>query len=514
MMLSRTLSCGLVGLALAAGLGTGASGLAATSAATPLPTVTLLPSSAALGHPANSVSFATVPFNPASFGYVEREFLVAGQANVYEYASIPGPGDGITTLRAGPYVSRMLIRAPANPASFSGNVVVELFNDALAGDQSTAFPQAEAHFIRNGDIWVGITSSSSGIADLQTFNPTRYASLSWANPDPGRNATSCPANPTSTVENGFVYDILSQTAALLRSSSTVNPLHGYNVKALYAAGYSGSAETLLTYVRAIEPTLASAPFDGYMISAGAFREPLNQCSPSSELTTHSLVPASARAAVFQVQTPSEVAVYLAASGGLPFPHQADSDAANNRYRFYEIAGSSHVDQTLINGSPNNAEQQATVGTTIGVVAAGCKQPGKVSTFPDGYVYDNLWAKLEGWVRSSASPPHATQISGVDAVGNVAGGVRSPAVDVPIAVYVPGSLVPETSNVKAVSLPCPFLGWEADPSLAQLTSLYGNKTNYVALVSYDAESLYATGFLELADAEAIIAAAEAVEVPSP
>ncbi|MGI4800918.1 MAG: alpha/beta hydrolase domain-containing protein [Janthinobacterium lividum] len=502
---------GAASLAFATGLMGGVSH-AATASVTAIPTVTAIPSGGAYGHAANAIAYATVPFNPGNFGYLEQEYKVSGTANVYGYATTSPSNDSVTVLRSGPYVSRMIIRGPANPAKFSGNVIVELFNDAFAGDQSTAFPQAEAHIIRNGDVWVGITSTATGIADLKAFNPTRYASLSWANPDASRNATSCPVAPTSTVEDGFVYDIVSQTAAFLRSTAPSNPLNGYKVKAIYAAGYSGSAESLLTYVRAIEPTLATAPFDGYMITAGAARAPLNECSPASEETSHNLVPASTRAAVMQVQTPSEVAVYLAANK-TAFPHQADSDAATNRYRFYEIAGSSHVDQTLVNGAPNLTDQKAIFGTTINTITAGCKQAGKVSTFPDLYVYDNLWAKLEGWVTAGTAPPHATEITGVDKLGNVAGGVRSPAVDVPTAIYVPGSVSPLYSVVGAVTLPCPFLGYEVDLNLAQLTAVYGNKPTYVNYVSYDASNLYAQGFLELADAQAIIAAAEAAPLPT-
>ncbi len=494
-------------------MGASPSRAASVAGTVPLPSVTPVANSSALGHAANAAADAMTPINLAAYGYAEQEFLVHGNARVFEYADINSLSNAVEVLRSGPYTSRMLIRAPVNPARFSGNVIVELFNDALAGDQITTFPQAQAHILRNGDIWIGITSNDIGIADLKRLNPVRYATLSWANPGPARNAANCSAAPTSTTESGFIYDILSETAALVRSPSASNPLRRYNIRAVYASGYSGSALTLLTYVKAIEPTLASAPFDGYMVSAGLYRQALNECSPSSEVTSRSLVPGSSRAAVFQVQTPSEVTLYRLAYLGAAFPQQPDSDSSNGRYRFYEIAGSSHVDETLIRASPSNADDEAEFGTTINVLTAGCKQPGKVSSFPDLYVYDNLWAKLEGWVRNGASPPHATPLTGFDGLGNETGGVRSPAVDVPVATYLSGSVYPATSQAGPVSLPCSLLGYEVDYSPQDLTVLYGNKAHYVTAVQKDADALYAQGFLEQPDAEAIISAANAVSVPS-
>ena len=62
-------------------------------------------------------------------GYVEREYYVHGTANVYRSADETGAVE-VATPDA-PYVNRIVVRAPADPAQASGNVVVEIINPTL-----------------------------------------------------------------------------------------------------------------------------------------------------------------------------------------------------------------------------------------------------------------------------------------------------------------------------------------------------------------------------------------------
>ena len=54
-------------------------------------------------------------------GYVEEEFFISGRANVYDW----GADSALTVKTANaPYTTRILLRRPANPQRFSGDVVV------------------------------------------------------------------------------------------------------------------------------------------------------------------------------------------------------------------------------------------------------------------------------------------------------------------------------------------------------------------------------------------------------
>jgi hypothetical protein len=477
----------------------------------PLPIVIAVPNSAA-GHPVNGSLFGSDPLDLAPYGYVEQEYFFSGNARIYEYVEPSRPLDTqVHVIRTNPYVNRMLVRKPLNPALFSGNVIIEIINDALSFDALTAWQQAKAQFLNNGDAWVGVTSAPLGIASLQAAEPVRYAALSFNSNDPNRTAQTCPAANTSTTENGIIFDVISQVGALFKTNASTSPLSGLNVKAVYGTGYSAGALLLSTYINAIEPTLAAPPYDGYMSVAGSLPQALNSCSPQDEYITYrDVVPNSKIAAVFQVQTMSEVELLT----GLD--NQTDSDLPAHRYRYYDVAGSAHVDQTLFNGLPMDSDLLAETGSTAAETVQnsrnGCKLPGPISTFPDQYVYDSLWANLEAWVRNDVSPPHASPFRGFDIFGNALGGLRSPALDVPLKTYYSGYFGAATATSGSVSLPCAFLGYEKAFSTFQLGMLYPAKALYVNAVTNDVNHLRAAGFLTDYDAAALIQSASKATIP--
>ncbi|MEO8313735.1 MAG: alpha/beta hydrolase domain-containing protein, partial [Pseudomonadota bacterium] len=62
-----------------------------------------------------------VPLDLAAQGYVEEEFLVAGNAGIYDW-----PDGREPVARAhGPYATRILVRRPRDARKFSGTVIVE-----------------------------------------------------------------------------------------------------------------------------------------------------------------------------------------------------------------------------------------------------------------------------------------------------------------------------------------------------------------------------------------------------
>ena len=114
-------------------------------------------------------------------GYVEEEFFVSGRANVYDWAEDGGPA--VRTPNA-PYTTRIMLRRPADPQRFSGNVIVEIGNVGRGYDFSFTWGVSHDYFIENGDAWVAITYAPENVEALKRFDPLRYASLSMANPTP------------------------------------------------------------------------------------------------------------------------------------------------------------------------------------------------------------------------------------------------------------------------------------------------------------------------------------------
>jgi alpha/beta hydrolase family protein len=69
-------------------------------------------------------------YDLATVGYHEREFLVEGSAQSFTFAG-ERSADGQWKVSPGAvaaYVSRVVVRAPIDPARFSGTVVVEWNN--------------------------------------------------------------------------------------------------------------------------------------------------------------------------------------------------------------------------------------------------------------------------------------------------------------------------------------------------------------------------------------------------
>jgi hypothetical protein len=150
-------------------------------------------------------------------------------------------------------------------------------------------PESSSH----GDIWVGVTVKPVGIQSLKEFDAQRYADLDMPNPLPPQ--ATCPQSvlplprgglpPESSphTENGLMWDILSQTAALLREPPAANPLHRFHLQRLFMTGDSQSGAFVLTYANAIHPFARSATgdplYDGYLATvATGPSTPIRQCA--------------------------------------------------------------------------------------------------------------------------------------------------------------------------------------------------------------------------------------------
>ena len=475
-----------------------------------------IPDDTAANHPFDAAAFQAVPIDLAARGYREDEYFVSGTANVYQYDDVTDPLDtSVKVLRSGPYTNRILVRRPTDPSRFSGNVVVELLNATNNYDLPVFWSYDHDYFLSRGDVWIGITSKPVTIAGLKTFNPARYAPLSWANPNPDETDASCPTlytvvgGASHATEDGLLYDVLSQTASLVRSADARNPLHGYAVKAVYAAGYSQSAIDLVGYINAVTPRIKGAAiFDGYLVGSGfGIQAPLDQCSPAPAAGDPRNVLRSRNAAIVATQSQTD---YRDARQA----YRADSDAADDRYRYYEAAGPAHVVVEQTTSDADAADTHAAGGTTLVEDYATCLAGAQLSTFPGRYLLDAGFAQLEGWVRNGNTPPHAPLIQAtgtapklvtvLDANGNGVGGVRAPELDVPVATF--------TESTGAASLNCSLSGQVTGFTTAKQQNLYPSTLDYLTRFVGDAITVAQQGFLTPDDAVDAVTQAFGRQVP--
>ncbi len=485
-----------VALALALSLITASQALAASR----VPGVRPLPVTAD-SYPFGAADHTRVPADLKAVGYVEEEFLVAGTSNVYDW---PGPGPAVIRTANVPYVTRVLIRRPADKARFSGTVIVEMLNPSNLFDLNLGWAISGRQIARNGDAWVGITAKPVSIATLKTFNPTRYASLAMANPlplDDARNCTALAADSARTTENGLVWDIHTQVGSWLRSRSPSNPLtYGADVTAthpvqrLYAWGYSQSGSFLYTYINAVHPLVVAddgrSMFDAYLIAVSSGPSAINQCAAPLPAGDTRRIVRNAGVPVVRVMSQSDYLSGIAA-------RRPDSDTPPDLYRNYEIAGSAHATPDELNFAAASADIEKG-GRAVPPMA--CNE-GPRSRFPNWPAFNAILRNLDVWVRTGTPAPRAEQILVVDGkpvldrFGNVVGGIRSPFVEAPASTWFGNSTGPSF---------CRIAGHEVPLDKAQLRSIYKTPEEYVRAVITSVARLVAEGFIVREDGDVLVA----------
>ena len=140
-----------------------------------------VPKASRLGFTADSYAFNSAsrdlqPLDMAARGYTEEEFILSGSANVYDWAA-----DGSLSVKTpgAPYTTRILVRHPADPAKFSGAVVVEIMNAARQWDWSMMWGYLWPQIVEHGDAWVGVTMPG-GVTGLKKY----VAERTWWSPPP------------------------------------------------------------------------------------------------------------------------------------------------------------------------------------------------------------------------------------------------------------------------------------------------------------------------------------------
>lgn len=213
-------------------------------------------------------------------------------------------------------------------------------------------------------------------------------------------------------------------------------LGGLRPERLIAAGESQSAGRLVTYINALHP-LATV-YDGFLVhSRGAAGSPIAQAPlPTVPTPTPSLIRDDLSVPVLVFQAENDV-------GGLQ-ARRADTPM----YRLWEVAGTAHFDQYgLVTGATDTGRRQS-VAEWFDSMLHPTNEPGPTFTCespinagPQTFVLRSAISHLDRWSAGGRPPPEAPRLEldpdgpGVyelDANGNVLGGIRTPAVDAPVA----------------------------------------------------------------------------------
>ncbi len=439
-------------------------------------------------------------------GYTEMEFLVSGTANLY--MKDPTTGNAVVNTSGNPYTSRILVRLPADPKDFSGNVVMEIYNGTPGYDADVEWTQTKNLLLRHGDAWVGITNAPGPANVLKNDfapknAPGRYTAINFTNA-------------------GYVWDIISQTGALIKNNATTFLLPGYKVKRVYAMAESGASQTLVLYINDIHPFWrmpnGGPIFDGFMpderfgtgttLAPGVAAWPT--CSP--RLVLHSDVP------IMNVETQPDLVSSQAWCVRRP-----DSNAEGDRYRSWELPGSPHLTPLVTDDDNSHRDLD---GTPFVYSTFTCTHQSDVNTFPKEYFKQAALGALYRWVEHNVPPPSAPPINLVlpqspaltpvsfvlDKFGNETGGLRTPFVDFPDRQYVVNDTT-VTSSGPLGFLFCSLYGYTVPFTTAELKSLYPSHEAYVRGVVEETERLLKMGFLQRWNARTIIYNAKESFIPS-
>ncbi len=463
-------------------------------AGVPVPEITgPIASSEVPGSPAHNYIFFSSNHDLAQHGYVEEEFFVRGAANTYRIAD--PMKDGVVALADQPYKTRVVVRRPANPKQSNGIVVVEWYNVTNQFDAENFWFFDWEHLLREGYVWVGVSAQTVGVAALKNFSPARYGEL-----DVGKTVARGAGPPAGTDADALSYDIFSQVGEAIRHPASVDMLHGLKPKLLLAAGESQSANRLASYINAINP--AARVYDGFLLLSSLGRR-IRDDLP---------VP------VMKVSTEFDTLNGEAAS------EQPDTA----KFRSWEVAGTSHVDQHL-RASREPLELRDNGRSLEAAMAPLCANSQIGTRVPTSYVVASALNKLASWAEGGRPPPGAPRLAVTklnprpqaaqverNADGLAQGGIQLSELAVPTQINVGDNAPANASAVPAGGEAigagaCVRWGYSVDMSIDHLSALYPSHAAYVAKVTKVASQNVRDGYILPFDAEASVRAAKASRV---
>jgi hypothetical protein len=296
--------------------------------------------------------------------------------------------------------------------------------------------------------------------------------------------------------------MMSQLGALLKSEKAGRPLAGFRVERVYGTSHGGE---LPTYIAAIHPSAklsdGKSIYDGYVVHRHSPLVRMSQCAPAPAADDPRHTLRNVNVPVIRIVAETDVV-------GTYARRREDSDAPNDRYRLYEIAGAAHADAAFYRHLPS-LEAQTAVGTQPFLnnwpFANKCDPEISLMKTPTArYTINAAFANLTRWVRDGIAPPRAERIqlrnagtpqAGIikDNYGNAVGGARTPYLDVPTATYYTSAGGGGTCGNLAYNVPFDWL---------RLESIYGSARNYANKVSQSVDQLVRDRWLTESDGRKI------------
>jgi hypothetical protein len=397
---------------------------AAAAAVPPVPAVSAVVAGPGAMYPNPPINVVAGATRVEDFPYVTEEFFVSG------------------TAQGAPYTTRIIVRRPSDPATFSGVVVAEALH---AGGRSLVFEWSRVSILARRHMFVEIVHSPANIGLLKTFNPDRYAALG--------------------ITMGQTNEIIAQAGMLMKSGT--GPFAAYRVQRITLMGTSASSGTVRNYLAdhaALRQAGGGPIYDGFLLTSTNGNTPL----PIVDVP--------------MIQMPTQTEVVTWAEMGIAY-RRPDSDDPGNRFRLYEVAGMPH----------NNSRDSPAFANDP------CTLP--VTDFPAGAFTGLALNHLIEWITRGRVPPRAPPIAvdqntagdgshlALDQHGNATGGVRNVWVDMPIAAYG----VFGKGKTTATDRLCQLAGTEVPLADATLRKLYPTRAGYAEAVNRRLQELVAQGW---------------------
>jgi alpha/beta hydrolase family protein len=374
------------------------------------------------------VIFAHTTFDLADVGYTQSEYFVSGTADAYA-PSAPLGTDGrwsVAPTAQAPFTTRILVNRPIDRRDFNGTVVVEWLNVTGGADASPDWIHTHNELIREGYVWVGVSAQAVGVnalkapaSDVPPFgDPIRYAPLSH----PG---------------DSYSYDIFTQAGEAVREQAAT-VLGGLRPRQVLAVGESQSAGRLVTYINAVHPV--ADVYDGFLVhSRGGAGAALSQAPLAAvPVPAPTLLRTDLPEPVLQFQTETDLITL-----GFVAARQPDT----SRIATWEVAGTAHFDYYgLVQGATDTGTRPSVSGW-FDSMRTPTNQPSPnftcgvpINTGPQTFVLRAAVATLLQWVARGKAPRSAPRLQTAgtpahivrDADGIALGGIRTPAVDAPVA----------------------------------------------------------------------------------
>jgi hypothetical protein len=414
--------------------------------AVPVPDVQLIAASGAV--------FNASPVPLSGSGYYEKEYSVRGDANRYRVATDKANAELIDSGHR--YATRVIVRAPIDPARFNGTVIIEWLNVTTGQDIDFVFGATRDLLMREGYAYVGVSAQHAGTDTLRKWNRDRYGyvTLAASNVDPRTGTEIDPARGVALGGDVLAWDLFSQVAAAARSNAS-GLLAGLSVKQLIAAGESQSSARLTTYYNGIHPL--HKVYDGFLL----YDRGLNV---RTDLDTKWLAVGTG---------------FMARTYGPPQPDDAN-------HRWWEIAGASHVSLPEMDYVDASFRRDGVFKDSAGramsltdLVATGsCAVTPLWSRVPNDAVLKAALSALHAWIETGKEPPTVDRLvpdsSGqpaMDEAGREIGGLRTAAYDAPIS----------KTGVNSGGGFCRLANYHLDFTPAELCARYGSQAAYVDLV---------------------------------